>query len=280
MSIFHKKRPSGSGSLHSKTDSLPSREALTAPHPSSRAAGPRVHAQAGGIGVQKLLETYDDYHHLVSVLEATEADLRVSEERAELAERERAQLVEDLQEEQEGRKADKAAAADRLDVEVAGRKDDGVKAKEALAAAEKAREKKIRDELEPKVADLEKRLAEEKEARAKVQAELDERRNGMQTWIDKMDGIHRSRQAAVDKEVAAAAERKKADEGLNELHEGILKGMRDWVAGKSVASGTLDAPKDKTTAAKTGTTTTTSTTPFGASSTPKKERVWDEELAR
>lgn len=266
--------------MHSKTDSIPSREALTAPHPNSRAAGPRVHAQAGGIGVQKLLETYDDYHHLVAVLEATEADLRVSEERAALAERERAQLVEDLQDEQEGRKADKAAAGERLDAEVAGRKDDGVKAKEALTAAEEAREKKVRDELEPKIADLEKRLAEEKAARAKVQAELDERRDGMQAWIDKMDTIHRSRRAAVDKEAAAAAERKKADEGLNELHEGILSGMREWVAGKSVASGTLE-PKDKKAAAATTTAgTTTSTTPFGASSAPKKERVWDEELGR
>jgi uncharacterized protein (DUF3084 family) len=66
--------------------------------------------------------------------------LEIAEEQAHLADTQRDEMEQELMTERDGRKAD------------------GIKAKEDLAAAEVAREKKIRGDLEPKIKDLETKL--------------------------------------------------------------------------------------------------------------------------
>lgn len=214
MSIFRSKRSSTrTPSISAGADSIVSREALTTPHPSSRSAGiprPDRRMPKENIGVTRLLETYDEFAHLQQVVASMEAELAAERERAEVAEDAKAALEIQLREEKDGREAD------------------GVKGGKDLKAAEVAREKKIRGDLEPKIKDLTEKLAKTEKERNELKKEVKEKVDGMNRWIVSLEKLSKDRALAEGRERTAAEERKKLDEKLKELDGEILVGMKGW----------------------------------------------------
>lgn len=213
--MFRKK--TSAASTNSRTlassDSIHAREALTTPHPNSRSAGvprPDRRLPKEAIGINRLLETYDEFAHLTQVVASQEAELASERNRAEEAEDAKAALEIELRDEREGRKSD------------------GVKAGKDLKAAEVEREKKIRGDLEPKIKDLQERLKKVELERDGLKKEVQEKVVGMNKWIAAMEKLNKSRAEAENRERVAAEERKKLDEKLKELDGEILTGMKGW----------------------------------------------------
>lgn len=221
MSIFRKRTSNetsrsisggGPGTING-TDSLHSREALTTPHPASRAAGiprPDRRIPREAIGVSRLLDTYDEYEHMKQLVASMEVELAEESARAEEAEHARAALESDLSKEKTGRESDRKQAI------------------EDKKQAEKDMEKKIRDDLEPKIKDLKEKLGTTEKERDGLRKEVKEKTEGMERWVGMMERLHKERSGAETRERNAAEERRKLDEKLKELDGQILKGMKDW----------------------------------------------------
>jgi chromosome segregation ATPase len=161
------------------------------------------------IGIARLLEAYDDYPRVVADLDNAVHKLEIAEEQAHLADTQRDEMEQELMTERDGRKAD------------------GIKAKEDLAAAEVAREKKIRGDLEPKIKDLETKLKTVTAEKNKLDQELKERRAEMSKWIAMMEKIQKDRKGIEEREAKALEDRKKVDKDLKDLDVLLLDGLKE-----------------------------------------------------
>jgi len=152
---------------------------------------------------------YDDYPSLVKDLETTTEQLRLADEDLENSQRGANETLYLLEKEKEGRLADSRAAT------------------EAKRLAEIEREKKIRDELEPKIAELERTLKERTTERDEATKEVKERRVEAQGWVSSLEKLHKEGEEQMEREAKAVEERKRVLEKSREVNLEILEGLRN-----------------------------------------------------
>jgi chromosome segregation ATPase len=171
------------------------------------------------IGVEKLVELYDDYPRVLRSLEATldraekaEADVRTTED-------ERDNLHDELERERAARKSDNRKAIHEAEAATK-------RATEEKLAAEKAREDKIRGELQPRIDELSAKLKETTADRDLLRKDLDTMRVQLHSWIEGMERLRKDRQEAEDREKKAAEDRAALMQKTKGFDEQILEGLR------------------------------------------------------
>jgi chromosome segregation ATPase len=171
------------------------------------------------IGVEKLVELYDDYPRVLRSLEATldraekaEADVRTTED-------ERDNLHDELERERAARKSDNRKAIHEAEAATKW-------ATEEKLAADKAREDKIRGELQPRIDELSAKLKETTADRDLLRKDLDTMRVQLHSWIEGMERLRKDRQEAEDREKKAAEDRAALMQKTKGFDEQILEGLR------------------------------------------------------
>lgn len=161
------------------------------------------------VPLDKLLEVYDDYPLLVKDYENLSERLRLAEQSEEEANniRENTQVL--------------------LDKERNLREDDRKQAIKDKAQAEKDVDKRVRGELDPKIAALEKKLKEMTADRDATREELKYRTDKLELWTGDLARLHGETNAQAERETKAAEERQKVLEKSKTLHMEILKGLRE-----------------------------------------------------
>ncbi|WWC73349.1 uncharacterized protein I206_107316 [Kwoniella pini CBS 10737] len=181
------------------------------------------------VDLKKLLAVYDDYPNVTNALDATLLRLEEAEEATRIAYEKRDDAEKDLADERQGRKADNDSAASA--------KDEALKlAKREKDEAEKAREEKIRNELNPKITDLETKLKNVTEHRDKLEKELSEKRTQMENWIKSLEQLSLERKSGYDKERKAIEDRWEAEAKTQKLDEEIVEGLKNALKPVDTAS--------------------------------------------
>lgn len=180
------------------------------------------------VPLDQLLKVYDDYPLLVK-------DYEGLAERYNLAEKEAEQVniaKEELQV--------------QLDREKEKREDDRIRAREAKEEAERTMNKKVRDELNPKIAELERKLKEMTLERDNYKEELRMRTTKMDGWVGQLARLHGESAQQAEKEAKAAEERLSVLEKSRKLNLEILQGLRDISANPSQTTQTKSETKEST----------------------------------
>ncbi|WWC64290.1 uncharacterized protein I303_106900 [Kwoniella dejecticola CBS 10117] len=171
------------------------------------------------IDLKKLLAVYDDYPNVTSALDATSLRLEEAEEATRIAYEKRDDAEKDLADERKGRKADNDRAASA--------KEDALKlAKKEKAEAERVREERIRNELNPKITDLETKLKTTTEHRDRLDKELKEKKTQMENWITALEKLSLERKSGYEKERKAIEDRWEAEAKTQKLDEDIVEGLK------------------------------------------------------
>lgn len=248
MSIFKSKSSSSkqvpssptasSGSNNPATDRIRSRQPFSAVPLEQRRQG------QSHVPLDALLKAYDDYPGLVKDLENTTEQLHITSDEAAAAHQRIAQLEKLLQAEKDGR------AQDKLDAE------------ERKRLAEKETDRRVRAELDPKIADLEKRLKETTAQRDEARTEIKERKEEGERWVSALEKMHAESVAQSEREDKVAEERRAMASKGRELQLEILDGLRgaSRVAKKEAVKGNGVAGEG---AKADGAGKTSTTTPFG-----------------
>lgn len=171
------------------------------------------------VDIGKLLAVYDDYPLVVRSLQVTTDKLDRAEETARSATDRQDVLEQELAEEKKGREADRQTAEKERDLA----------AKTARAEKESAirsTEKKVRDELNPRIADLERQLKEMTDSRDAMRRDLDNWKEKLSGWTSRMEGMHKEREAALARDREAHEKRIALAEKLSSLDEEILASLR------------------------------------------------------
>ncbi|WVQ98404.1 hypothetical protein IAU59_005527 [Kwoniella sp. CBS 9459] len=171
------------------------------------------------VGIDKLLAVYDEYPQTIQILENTQAALERADIDAQAAEDRKVHAEEELKTEKQGRENDQKAAEK---AKAAALK----KAEEDVRTAKRDTEKKVRDELNPKIAELEKKLKAMTMDRDNHKKELGGLRTQMTGWVSGMEKLHKERVAGEERERKATEERKVLADKLKVLDEEILAGLR------------------------------------------------------
>ncbi|WVF72546.1 hypothetical protein IAT40_007363 [Kwoniella sp. CBS 6097] len=171
------------------------------------------------VGIDKLLAVYDEYPQTIHVLENTQAALERAEIDAQAAEDRKVHAEEELKTEKKGRENDQQAAEK---AKTAALK----KAEEDVRNAKRDTEKKVRDELNPKIAELERKLKAMTTDRDSQKKELGGLRTQMTGWVNGMEKLHKERIAGEERERKATEDRKVLADKLKVLDEEILTGLR------------------------------------------------------
>lgn len=172
------------------------------------------------IGLARLLEVYDDYPVVLRSLEAATTASEAASEAAQAATARAEGLETELSSEREGRKADSKRAKDDADLALKT-------AAAQKAAAETARETKVRAELQPKIDDLQRRFAAMKADRDRLRADLEEKRVQYAAWVGQMEGLHARRQEAEERERKAEEDRRALASEMRELDQQITEGLKE-----------------------------------------------------
>ena len=182
------------------------------------------------VGIAELLAAYDDYPRLVRERDAARAKVEGALESAREAEDGRDDLV--LQ----------------LEKEKAGRENDASRAVEHCKEAEKTVDKNVRAELDPKIKELQKQVADLTKDRSRLTDEVATLRRQMGGWISSLDRLRRERSDAATAEKKAEEQRMTLNTKLRDLDEEILQGLRKAsVTNKvdSAATSLTEARKEK-----------------------------------
>ncbi|KAK4689578.1 hypothetical protein P7C73_g535, partial [Tremellales sp. Uapishka_1] len=165
-----------------------------------------------GIGIDHLLTAYDDYPNVVQDLATTASKLQVAEERS-------AELEANLKKEKEEREADAQTAVNERVLAAKA-------AEEEKTNAETSVEKRVREELEPQIVELERKLKEVSAARDGLDKELSNRRREMTGWIAKMERSSKERSEIEIRQKKADEDKLKVDQTLRDLDQEILQALR------------------------------------------------------
>jgi hypothetical protein len=246
MSLF-KAKSTGSKhtppSLTASSGSNPGTERIRSRQPFSAVPLEQRRQGQSHVPLDALLKAYDDYPNLVKDLENTTEQLHITSDEAASAHQRIAQLEQLLQAEKDGRAHDK------------------LEAEETKRLAEKEVDRRVRAELDPKIADLEKRLKETTTQRDEARTEVKERKEEGERWVSALEKMHAESVAQSEREDKVAEERRATAAKGRELQLEILDGLRgvsrvpkSAVKGNGVAG---DAKKVD------GTGKTSTSTPFG-----------------
>lgn len=210
MSIFKSKSSSSKQAPSSPTSSgsNPATERIRSRQPFSAVPLEQRRQGQSHVPLDALLKAYDDYPNLVKDLENTTEQLHITSEEAATAHQRIAQLEQLLQAEKDGR------AQDKLDAE------------ERKRLAEKETDKRVRAELDPKIADLEKRLKETTAQRDEARTEVKERKEEGERWVSALEKMHAESVAQSEREDKVAEERRATASKGRELQLEILDGLR------------------------------------------------------
>lgn len=171
------------------------------------------------VGIDRLLATYDEYPHVVSKLENAQMALERADIDSQAAEDRKLQAEAELQAEKDAREQDRRVADHATEEALK-------KARKEKTEAEKAMEKRVRGELDPKIEDLTKKLKTMTTDRDDLKKELNSLRSQMTGWVNTMERLSKERIDREDKEAKAAEERKRLATTLRELDEEILNGLK------------------------------------------------------
>ena len=205
--MFKSKRNTASISSSSSPNNMPDR--IRSRQPFSAVPLEQRRQGQSHVPLDALLKVYDDYPSLVKDLETATEQLRLADEDLENAQRTASETQHLLDTEKEGREAD------------------GKAGKEALRLAEIAREKKIRDDLEPKIAELERKLKQTTGERDEARVEIRERKEEAEGWVGALEKLHKDSEDQIEREERAVEERKKVVERSREVNLEILEGLRN-----------------------------------------------------
>lgn len=169
--------------------------------------------------IGKLLEIYDDYPLVVRSLQATTDKLDRAEEVARKADARREQVEGELETEKKGRAADKKTAEQERDLALKT-------AKAEKEAAIKATDKKVREELDPRIAELEKKLKEMTTSRDTLQGQLTAWEKKLSGYATQMEKMHKEREAALKQDREAHEKRMTLADKLRTLDEEILESLK------------------------------------------------------
>ena len=182
------------------------------------------------VGIQHLLEVYDDYPLVVKERDGALDAISRSEEAAIEAERLRDEMKAALEKEREERAAEVVEAANEK------------------ARAEKALEKRVRGELDPQIKELEEELKMMTDGRDKLTSERDGWKAKMEGWLEARDRLDRERKKALNAEKQAEAERQTLDVKMRDLVKGIMEatvtssGKAATTEKVSTGKGTVEKP--------------------------------------
>lgn len=260
--MFSKSKSSKAPSTISPpSSSSPSTDRIRSRQPFSAVPLEQRKQRPSHVPLDALLEVYDDYPLLVKDYENQSERLRLVEKDSDEAntKREETQAL--------------------LDQERHGRAEDANIAKVTKAQAEKDVEKRVRGELDPKIAELEKKLREMTKDRDEIKAELKYRTNKLESWTGDLARLHGETNSQMEREIKAAEDRRLVLEKSKKLHMEILSGLRDISERPEHLVSTSSNKAASTKAASTFGEKKTArsvvdspTTPFGAE---KKKRNYD-----
>lgn len=171
------------------------------------------------VDIGKLLAVYDDYPLVVRTLQVTTDKLDHAEEVARSATDRQEVLEQELAEEKKGRDADRQTAEKERDLATKT-------ARAEKESAIRSTEKKVRDELNPRIADLERQLKEMTASRDAMRMDLDNWKEKLSSWTSRMEGMHKEREAALARDKEAHEKRIALAEKLSSLDEEILASLR------------------------------------------------------
>jgi chromosome segregation ATPase len=206
--MFGRSKKTSSGA-NSPSPTSPTPERIRSKQPFSVIPLEQRRRGEGHVPLDKLLQVYDDYPLLVKDYENLSERFRLAEEETDRVNRHR----EELQAE--------------LDQERAGREEDKIRAREAKEQAERDTNRKVRDELDPKIAELERRLKEMTKERDEYRDELKARTTKMDGWVGQLARLHGESAQQAEREAKAAEERQKVLERSRKLNLEILEGLRE-----------------------------------------------------
>lgn len=169
--------------------------------------------------IGKLLEVYDDYPLVVRTLQATTNKLDEAEVTASKALARQEVLERELAAEKQGRERDRQTADQ--DRELASKT-----AKAEKESAIKSTDKRVRDELNPRIADLERQLKEMTTSRDGLRRDLDNWKERLGGWATRMESMHKEREAALVRDREAHEKRMALAEKLGSLDEEILASLK------------------------------------------------------
>ncbi|WWC91471.1 uncharacterized protein L201_006417 [Kwoniella dendrophila CBS 6074] len=172
------------------------------------------------VDLKKLLAVYDDYPNVLGSLDQTMNRLEESEESQRIAEEKMNDALKDLDDERKGREKDNKASLKAKEEALALSK------KEKLEA-EKLREEKIRNELNPKITKLETDLKTTTEHRDRLEKELKEKNDQMVEWITLLEKLSLERKQGYEKEKKLQEERWLSEEKTQKLDQDILEKLRE-----------------------------------------------------
>ena len=169
-------------------------------------AAPRIANKP--VGIQELLATYDDYPRLVKERDTARSKVEGAIEATREAQERRDHLTLDLEKEK------------------AGRSNDAARALQEKNDAERAKDKAVRAELNPRITSLQGRVNDLTRERSKLTDEVATLRRQMGGWISSLERLHKERSDAATAEKKAEESRMALNDKLRDLDAQILEGLR------------------------------------------------------
>jgi hypothetical protein len=161
------------------------------------------------VNIADLLRVYDQYPKVVQALNDANTLHDRNAEKVEYSERRYLEIKKELELEKEGRVKD------------------GELAEKAKGVAEKEREKKIREELAPKIKGLEDRVAGLLGDKSRLEEELAGKRKQVEGWIGELEKLGKEKREQEEKERVALKEKERVISELQDLDGRILEGLRE-----------------------------------------------------